>query len=325
MIELQKIITDLELLHGRVLFREGFAFTSLANIGNPANVFDAIIIRNPSEADCFSPKLGRSSRSLQDHIDFINYYQLEKAVVIAEDIDFLTRCPSLKHLQIIPSDTASVFSFTPLYDMPNILSLNCATEYGWHFSKKTELDYRHFHNLCDLDIVGSGHINMNKLSGIRRLNVSRHPGRDLSEIVTSPLLESLSLTQCRLKSMLGIKDFVNLSELSLWHNRCTDNILEIAQCADSLKSLSIDACPRITDFSFLEKLCNLEFLELTGNNNLQNLEFLPKMKKLKCFIFSMNVEDGDLSNCLSIPYVYSRRNRKHYNLSDIDLPKNMQG
>lgn len=324
MIDLQEIITDLKLLHGRVLYRDGFAFTSLANIGNPANVFDAIIIRNPSKTDCFSPKLGKSSRLLQDHIDFINQYQLEKAVIIAEDIDFLTQCPSLKHLQIIPSDTASEFSFAPLYIMPNILSLNCSTEYGLHFSRKTELDYQHFQHLRDLDIAGGGHINVNKLSGIRRLNVSRNSGKDLSGIVTSPSLESLNLTQCGIKSMQGVKDFVNLSELSLCHNKCVEDVFEIVQCADSLKSLSIDACPRITDFSFLERLYNLEYLELIGNNSLPNLEFLPKMKKLKCFIFSMNVVNGDLSNCRLIPYVYSMRNRKHYNLLDKELPKQIK-
>ena len=45
------------------------------------------------------------------------------------------------------------------------------------------------------------------------------------------------------------------------------------------------------------------------------------MKNLKTLIFNMNVLCGDLSPCLDLCYVYSEKNRKHYNLQDEDLPK----
>ena len=45
------------------------------------------------------------------------------------------------------------------------------------------------------------------------------------------------------------------------------------------------------------------------------------MKGLKTFVFSVNVRDGDLSPALNLSYVYSEKNRKHYNLKDKDLPK----
>lgn len=35
----------------------------------------------------------------------------------------------------------------------------------------------------------------------------------------------------------------------------------------------------------------------------------------------MNVKDGDLSLCTGLSYVYSERNRKHYNLKNAELPK----
>ena len=37
----------------------------------------------------------------------------------------------------------------------------------------------------------------------------------------------------------------------------------------------------------------------------------------------MNVMDGDLSLCMNVPYA-SCRNKKHYNLKDSDLPKQIQ-
>ncbi len=322
MVNLKEIITDIELLRCRVVFRDGFAFTALANIGNSANVFDAIIVRNPINAKSFTPKLGGSSRTLQEHIDFINRYALEKAVVIAEDINFLKKCPSLKYLQIIPSDNVDNFDFSPLYQMPNILGLNCSTEYGMHLSKRTSIDYRNFKDLLDLDAAGVNHLHLNQLPAIQRLKISRNTARDLSDVATSDTLTSLDLTQCGIRSLLGISRFINLSTLALSYNRSLSDLSELAHLSDSLKSLSIDSCPKITDFTFLTHLENLEFLELVGSNNLQNLQFLAKTKKLKCFIFSMNVLDGDLSFCLSVPYAYSKKNRKHYNLADCDLPKN---
>ncbi|NLN03259.1 MAG: hypothetical protein GX166_00305 [Clostridiaceae bacterium] len=89
----------------------------------------------------------------------------------------------------------------------------------------------------------------------------------------------------------------------------------------TLNALRIENCPKIEDFSVLGELENLELLELTGNNVLPNLDFLKSMKNLKTFIFSMNVLDGDLNPCLNLSYVYSGKDRKHFNLKDKDLPK----
>ena len=66
---------------------------------------------------------------------------------------------------------------------------------------------------------------------------------------------------------------------------------------------------------------NLELLELSGSNVLPNLDFVKTMVKLKTFVFNMNVLNGDLSPCLNLSYVFSEKNRKHYNLKEKDLPK----
>ena len=71
----------------------------------------------------------------------------------------------------------------------------------------------------------------------------------------------------------------------------------------------------------LGKLENLELLQLSGSNELPSLDFLKTMKNLKTFVFSVNVADGDLTLCRNLSYVYSERNRKHYNLKDSDMPR----
>lgn len=85
--------------------------------------------------------------------------------------------------------------------------------------------------------------------------------------------------------------------------------------------LRIENCPKIKDFSVLGELEKLELLELSGSNVLTSLDFLKSMKSLKLFIFNINVEDGDLPSCMCVPHVYSEKDRKHYNLKNMELPK----
>jgi hypothetical protein len=262
-----------------------------------------------------------SSHSLREHIDFVNKYQIEKAVVIAENLEFLANCPSLRYLEVIPANTAIQFDYSPLNSLPNLLGIKCATGYGIHFSQKTTLDYSKFTSLLDLDIDGTGHLGVRQLRTLRRLNISRQQNHAFEEMVSCDSLVDLRVTSCRIRSLSGLASARKMTSLSLWHNKYLSDVSEISCCADTLKSLSIGACPQIRDFSFLEELHNLESLELAGKNELQNLRFLSGMKSLKCFVFDMNVLDGDLSYCLSIPYASSLRNRKHYNYLDSELPK----
>ena len=101
MIDFNEVITDYNVLANRYIRRDGFVFTA---INHPGNVYDAIVIKNPSTAYCFSPRVIGSTRSLQEQIDLINKYKIEKALIVADDIYFILQCPSLKHFRIIPSD-----------------------------------------------------------------------------------------------------------------------------------------------------------------------------------------------------------------------------
>lgn len=323
MIDLTNVITDLEILHQyRFISYEGFCFTTLGNIGSQANIFDAIVIRNPSDADCFSPKFkGFSIHSLSEHIDFINANQIEKAIVIACDISFLEKCPTLKYLHIIPADCAYHFDFSPLYCLKGLKGINCATEYGTHFTKKCSLDYRYMPDIEDADIAGAGHRFFNELPILKRLNVSRVKATDASNLFSSIHLERLDITQCSIKSLSGIEETCGLKELGLFYNRSLNDVGAIVACGKTLTTLAIESCGMISDFSFLYELPNIEYLQLNGCNKLESLAFLKNMKKLKVLNFNLDVLDGDLTPCLSIPYVYLGRNRKNFNLKNSDLPK----
>lgn len=318
-INIEEVITDGSVLAERCILRDGFVFTAITH---PGNVYDAIVIRHPQNAPCFSPRMKRSSRSLKEHIDFIQSNKIEKALIIAENIDFVTMCPTLKYLSIIPADSAGDrFDYAPLYRMPQIKSLSCSTVYGFREEFSTYIDCAQINGLEDIHVTDSGYKNFNAVKTLKSLGLSGYKHQDLSDAFASSILDTLMVIQCKIKSLEGIQKTQKMQCLYLYYNRSLQDISALQEVKKTLRALRIENCSKIYDFSVLGELENLELLELSGSNELPSLEFLKKMKKLKTFFFSMNVKNGDLFPCAGLSYVYSEKNRKHYNLKDADLPK----
>ena len=149
----------------------------------------------------------------------------------------------------------------------------------------------------------------------------RGKNRDLTDLFCSTEVDTLSLIQCGMNSLNGIEASRKMQCVYLHYNRCLNDISALGKVKETLRALRIENCPKIQDFSVLGELENLELLELTGSNVLPSLYFLKRMKSLKTFVFSVNVLDGDLSPCLGLSYVYSEKDRRHYNLKDADMPR----
>lgn len=266
------------------------------------------------------------THSIEEYRDYIRENNLEMADIRMPDLDIIRLCPTLKYLKICPSINASNnFNFAPLYDAETIKSLNCQNQYGNKYQYVSEIDYAKINGLEYLSVsVNKGSLNYNKIETLKSLIVGGHKGVncDLTDLFCSKNLDTLRLIQCKNTSLNGLGISSKMQCLYLDYNRLLSDITALRDVKSTLKALRIENCPKITDFSVLEELENLELLELSGNNSLPSLDFLKKMKNLKTFIFSMNVVDGDLSFCKNLSYVFSIKDRKHYNLKDKDLPKN---
>ena len=318
--EINATVTDGNALRDGYIVRDGFIFT----IGKKPAVFDTLVIRAPADAVGPSSRYGFSNRSLFAHIKLINDLQLQCAKIICDDLSFILQCPSLKKVSVYPShDAEDAFDYSPLYQMPNLRHVNCITSYGLKGQRSSTIDYSRIAGLTDIGAAGSGHIGYNKVPSLESLWLSNNKKHiDLSDISCSTQLKDLTMLQCSIRTLKGIDSFPALESLALFHNRSLSDISPLASNASSMKILAIEGCPKITDFSVLAELINLEHLQLYGANTLPNLNFLHRMIKLKTFTFTMNVQDGDLSNCLQVPYA-SCKNRKHFNLKDSQLPKQL--
>ena len=317
--ELNKTVTDGYVLRHGFIVRDGFVFV----LGDKPAVYDTLLIRSPSDA--VGPiKHAYASKTLDEHIMLINQYQLEKAKIICRDLSFIVQCPSLKEISIYPDDFGSdSFDYSPLYSMPNLKSVCCQTQYGIHGQYKAYVDYSKMKGLREIGAAGSGHNGYETVSTLETLwisNCKKH--RDFQNISCSDQLQDVTLMQCGIRELNGIEKHKKLSSLALYHNRCLSDISSLASLGDSLRILAIEGCPKISDFTFLSALRKLEHLQLYGSNMLPTLSFLKEMPNLKTLTFTMNVEDGDLTLCMNVPYA-SCKNRKHFNLKDAQLHKNI--
>ena len=312
-------VVDHESIQRGYIVRDGFFFES---IRHPANVFNAIVIRNPENATCIAREEPCSARSLEEHIEYINAHNLESARVIADDISFLTRCPSLVHLNILPArDAESGFDFSPLYDHPKILSLFCATKYGFWDEKSSILDYSRLNGLVSLSVKSDADLNYSQIPTLQSLNVNGMLAKKISELFSSQVLDTLQITSCGIQTLDGLGTSAKLQCLYLHGNRSLHDISGLGEVAATIRALHIENCSKIKDFSVLHQLKNLEYLFLNGSNKIPDLSFIESMPKLKTFVFSMEIVDGNLLPCMKLSYAHCGKMKKHYNVKAKDLPK----
>lgn len=303
------------------IIRDGFVFTAY---GEPSNVYNTLVVRNPENAAAYAPNYPFSTRSLQEHIQLIEEHQIEKAIVFASSIDFLPQCTSLKKICILPAKQIDIssFSYSPLEKMTWVEYLSCTTiDDHIQSSCYCEMDYSSLIHLKEISICGKGHKhyeNLPNLSSLSLLQDKEH--HNLTHLSGLTELQHLVIGSCNTHSLLGLAHFSKIRTLLLEYNRNLQDLSSIVEVAPHLEHLRILNCPKVIDFSFLEHLHNLKYLFLLGKNSLPSVQFIRQMPQLQHVVIAMNVEDGDITPCLSVPYAVCK-NKRHYNLKDKDLSK----
>lgn len=298
------MVSDIE-LH---INTNGFKFTSIVY---PAYRKDAIDIL--------------PDKPWEEYVDFINRNKITKAKVTMPELNGIQRCGSLKYLYILPPQNApKVYDFSPLYDMPEIKYLNCSNRTGENWRYMSEIDYSRINGLKALRFDANRKAkHYNNIQSLKSLCVSSFKGAngDLTDLFCSTELDTLWMLQCGNQSLNGIGRAHEMKCVYLHNNRSLEDICALYDIKDSITALRIDNCPKIRDFSVLRNLQKLELLELFGTNSIESLSFIRNMPNLKTLILSMNVLDGDLSECTKLSYVYVDKIRRHYNVKEADLPK----
>lgn len=256
---------------------------------------------------------------------YIQEHHVNQADIMCDSIVFVANCPSLEHLRIRPPiNFNGLFDFSPLYAMPRILSLSVQNKYGPRNEYLSTIDFSKINGLVDLFVsVNQGTINYGNIDTLKSLRIVGYKDkqRNLSGMFCSKELDTLSIMKSNIISLDGIEVSNKMQCLYLYHNKSLLDIGALKKVKHTLRALRIENCPQIQDFSVLSELNHLEFLELTGGNSIADIRFIREMSSLKTFIFSMNVQDGDLSPCLKLSYVHCSKPHRHYNIASKELPK----
>ena len=200
-------------------------------------------------------------------------------MIIAENIDFIKECPILKYLRIIPAENAGDgFDYSPLYEMPEIKSIQCPTVYGAGERFFTELDCERFTGLQDIHVTRCGYRNYEKISTLKSLGLSGYKKQDLTEAFSSPILDTLTIIQCKIKSLEGIQKSSRIQCLYLYYDKYLEDISALQKIKKSIKALRIENCPKIKDFSILGELVENRYpMSLKDNCLIRYLGELARM------------------------------------------------
>lgn len=274
---------------------------------------------------------------LSDAVNHINKFQVKKAFLSGiTDFSFLLQCQSLECIRIelkVPfkeyanleqhgSKLHMQYDFSALYSLPNLkyISIIDTTENDCIVSRGA-IDVELLPNLQCILGRADFFCNVDKAHNLKCIWLHKLKDDAMKKVFsTDSSLETIEISSSRIINLNGISKFQKLKCLYLYRNKDLIDVSEIAGLGSSLTALRIDNCNKIADFSFLSQLKNLELLHLCGKNSLNDLSFIRNMPNLKTLILSMNVLDGDLSECTKLTYVYVEAIRRHYNVKKTDLP-----
>lgn len=290
-------------------FSEGFRFTSFLY---PYNVKSAIEINDVN--------------SINRYINYINKHKIEQAVISLPDIKIIRSCPSLRFLRIFPHiDSPNNYDFTPLYDMEKISALSVVTQYGAKGNYRGDIDFSKIRGLEYLNFgITNRTVNYADIPSLKTLAIGGYKNHDLHGLFSSEILDTLALNSCSEESLDGIEASSEIQCVTLIYNRKLRDISALERVKNSLRSLNIEHCAQISDFSVIEKLENLEKLFIRGSTPISNLEFVNRMKNLKTLILDVPIISGDITPCLKLQYASVGTDRRHYNLKNRELPKGVR-
>jgi len=243
--DLNQPVYDYEVLERGYYCRDGFVFMGRYDSERKISIYDRLVVRNPETVEVNYRMAGpKSERSLEDHIRLINELQLESVTILAESIDFIIRCPSLKIVEIgIVSTAPDGFDYSPLYELPCVREAYCSTAYG---------TYEHPH-YTTVDLSRIKGLRKTRINSERQLNYQTAPElehidlldcswlKDLRQVCTNKNLKVICAYFCGLTTLDGIENAKNLEALDLGYLRKLSDVSQITSVASSLKKFWIDA------------------------------------------------------------------------------------
>lgn len=174
-----------------------------------------------------------------------------------------------------------------------------------------EIEWKKLINLERLILGSDKYIRgLSTLKTLKELLVISVGQAAFQELTTLEGLHSLDIGGGRLENLNGIHLMKALSSLTISYASKLHDVSPIVSLPN-LKTLHVERCKNITNFSFLKGNDGIEKLTI---DQVESLDFVPQMKSLYAIQFT-NCVNGDLTPLLksrTIKDIYFYPNKKHY-------------
>ncbi|PMP37817.1 hypothetical protein [Vibrio splendidus] len=211
-----------------------------------------------------------------------------------DDISFVKGLPDLRGIEIY---SWGVKDITPIEALNNLesLGLQCEFTKAPDFSKFNKL------KICKLQWRPKAKT-VFACDSLSLLNIVNYPSEDLKDIQKMSGLRRLQLTSRKLVSLSGIESLSSLSILDLAECSKLESLSGVDMC-QQVEVVEIESCKKVYDVALLGELKNLKDIVLTDCGKVKSLKPFTKCQLLESitFVGDTSVEDGELTSLLNIP------------------------
>lgn len=211
-----------------------------------------------------------------------------------DDISFIKELPDIRGIEIY---SWGVRDITPLEALTSLeyLGLQCEFTKAPDFSKFNKL------KICKL-LWRPKAKTVFSCDGLSLLNIVNYPSEDLKDIQKMSGLRRLQLTSRKLVSLSGIESLSSLSILDLAECSKLESLSGVDMC-QQIEIVEIEGCKKVYDIALLCELKNLKDIVLTNCGKIKSLKSLTKCQLLESitFVGDTSIEDGELTSLLDIP------------------------
>jgi len=229
---------------------------------------------------------------------------------MGNDLSFLKRLPHLKALEVLDL-RPSLKSIEPIHALHALKSLGVTTYCP------TKIDFAAFPLLeeCSLEWGKRECQSLFACTSLKNLFVNRYPGDSITPFTRLSSLESLTILNSPINSLVGLGSLNGLRKLRLGMLRKLGSLAGI-EGLSQLEELAIETCKQINSIDAVGALMRLKKLTLGNIGEIESLRVLRRLHALEwvCFPESTSVLDGDLSPLVQLKNLrrVSFQNRRHY-------------
>lgn len=232
------------------------------------------------------------------------------------NVDFLKFLPNLKSIIILDQPLKSI---EPVHYLTELQSINISAYC------KTPVNFTSFPNLinCSFEWI-KGSKSLFECKNLRTLGINNFDEKDSSLFSQLVNLEKLTVLNSKTENLEGVFYLKNLTYLSIANLKRLTSLQGIEKLYN-IEDLEIQTCKGIKNISEVFKLKTLKRFFVVDSGDIDSIKGIEELTELTTFLFyeSTNIVDGDLSPLFKLKRLskVSFQNRKHYSNKREDFGK----